>query len=320
MLDLLPEEETSVANFVDQEQRVAFFGNGVSSLERLNATVGRLSRTSIAVSIDLKSGTVPEAFGGDVICIDAGNDPVGQDDPLLVKLALLDMVARQRGIGVVANAGPEMLDALAAIMMGPGVTLLCQATDSDWAVALALAEGRPVRLQQTSTEESVRLQRLSEEVQRMAGMLSELIEKRGDGYSGFREAAPGFRAPPDTYRSGPAPVVTAEDVRGIVRLRRMRERYFPPDLFADPAWDMLLDLMVARIEKSAIAVSSLCIAAAVPPTTALRWIKTMTENGMFVRVADPEDGRRVFIELAEPTAEAMMNYLAAAKAQGGLAV
>jgi hypothetical protein len=41
---------------------------------------------------------------------------------------------------------------------------------------------------------------------------------------------------------------------------------------------------------------------------------------MFVRVADPEDGRRVFIELAEPTAEAMMNYLSAAKAQGGLAV
>ncbi len=46
-----------------------------------------------------------------------------------------------------------------------------------------------------------------------------------------------------------------------------------------------------------VAVSSLCIAAAVPATTALRWIKALTDRGLFVRAADPQDGRRVYIEL-----------------------
>ena len=45
--------------------------------------------------------------------------------------------------------------------------------------------------------------------------------------------------------------------------------------------------------------SSLCIAAAVRPTTALRWIKAMTDQGLFERCADPEDGRRIFITLSQ---------------------
>jgi DNA-binding MarR family transcriptional regulator len=47
-----------------------------------------------------------------------------------------------------------------------------------------------------------------------------------------------------------------------------------------------------------VPVSSLCIAADVPPTTALRWLKTLVQQGLFVRRADPHDGRRVFVELA----------------------
>jgi DNA-binding MarR family transcriptional regulator len=76
---------------------------------------------------------------------------------------------------------------------------------------------------------------------------------------------------------------------------------------------MLLDLMAARVERQRVAVSSLCIAAAVPPTTALRWIKTLCDQGLFVRVADPEDGRRVFIELAPETAAMMEAYLKSAQ-------
>ena len=60
-----------------------------------------------------------------------------------------------------------------------------------------------------------------------------------------------------------------------------------------------------------MAVSSLCIAAAVPATTALRWIKALTDRGLFVRSADPEDGRRVYIELADETAHSLAAYLRA---------
>ena len=79
-------------------------------------------------------------------------------------------------------------------------------------------------------------------------------------------------------------------------------------MFADPAWDMLLDLLQAEIAQHRVPVSSLCIAAAVPATTALRWIKTMTDAGLFKRRADPHDGRRVFVELSSIASDAMHRY------------
>ena len=90
----------------------------------------------------------------------------------------------------------------------------------------------------------------------------------------------------------------------------MRSRYFPEELFADPAWDMLLDLLQAEIAHLRVPVSSLCIAAAVPATTALRWLKTMVSQGIFIRRADPHDGRRVFVELAPETSGALRRYFA----------
>ena len=104
--------------------------------------------------------------------------------------------------------------------------------------------------------------------------------------------------------------VEAALIRDMIRARRLRDELFGPGLFADPAWDILLDLTAARIEGRSVAVSSLCIAAAVPATTALRWIKQLTETGLLRRVADPDDGRRIFIELSDAAARRMMIYFA----------
>ena len=103
--------------------------------------------------------------------------------------------------------------------------------------------------------------------------------------------------------------ITSYFVRSIIRGRRARESYFPPDLFADPAWDILLDLTAARLEGRRICVSSLTVAAAVPATTALRWIKTMTESGILIRRPDPSDARRCFVDLSDDTFENMLAYL-----------
>ncbi|MGI4878726.1 MAG: winged helix DNA-binding protein, partial [Janthinobacterium lividum] len=118
------------------------------------------------------------------------------------------------------------------------------------------------------------------------------------------------------YADEPAPSsgkalveVSAEWIRSLIRMRRRRDRFLPPEIFGDPAWDMLLDLTAARLEVQAVSVSSLCIAAAVPTTTALRWIRNLCDAGLFERRGDPEDGRRAFIGLAAPTAAAMLNYL-----------
>ena len=106
------------------------------------------------------------------------------------------------------------------------------------------------------------------------------------------------------------PPVSADAVRSVIRARRLRGRFFEEDLFADPAWDMLLDLLQAEIAQLRVPVSSLCIAAAVPATTALRWLKAMTDKGIFVRRADPHDGRRVFVELSRDASVAIRRYFA----------
>ena len=71
---------------------------------------------------------------------------------------------------------------------------------------------------------------------------------------------------------------------------------------------MLLDLTQGAIAQVRVPVSSLCIAASVPATTALRWIKTLTNTGLLTRRADPHDGRRVFVEMAPATSHAMRRY------------
>jgi hypothetical protein len=65
---------------------------------------------------------------------------------------------------------------------------------------------------------------------------------------------------------------------------------------------MLLDLLQAEIAQHRVPVSSLCIAAAVPATTALRWIKTMTDVGLFKRRADPHDAAGCSLSFRLPPA------------------
>jgi hypothetical protein len=138
---------------------------------------------------------------------------------------------------------------------------------------------------------------LSNEVNRIAGTLARLsVEPEDAQQHGAQWTGPGQ--------------VSAERVRDVLRARRLRSRFFPDDLFADPAWDMLLDLFYAELAHHRVAVSSLCVAAAVPPTTALRWLNTLVKGGLVVRRGDPHDARRVFVELAPKASAALHRYFA----------
>lgn len=99
--------------------------------------------------------------------------------------------------------------------------------------------------------------------------------------------------------------ISDKEVRAILRLRRNRDRFFEGDLFADPAWDILLELYAAALGQFRVTVSNLCAGAAVPATTALRWINQLEKKGMIVRRSDPIDGRRHFLMLSEKALEAM---------------
>lgn len=102
--------------------------------------------------------------------------------------------------------------------------------------------------------------------------------------------------------------VTEQDVRALLKLRRNRDRFFDADIFADPAWDILLELYAAALGQLRVSVTSLCHAAAVPATTALRWINQLEEKGLIHRRDDPMDGRRHFLMLSHEGLGAMNAY------------
>jgi DNA-binding MarR family transcriptional regulator len=103
----------------------------------------------------------------------------------------------------------------------------------------------------------------------------------------------------------PGDSVTAQRVSAILKARRSRDRFFDRELFADPAWDMLLELYAADLSGYRLQISSLCIGAAVPATTALRWIKSLDQRGLLVRTADPKDARRFFVTLSDAARKRM---------------
>lgn len=107
-------------------------------------------------------------------------------------------------------------------------------------------------------------------------------------------------------------------IRALLRARHKRAQFFGPNLFGDPAWDILLELLAARLEGRQISVSSLCVAAAVPPTTALRWIRSMTDGGLLVRTADEDDGRRVYVKLSEHATSRLEDYFNSVAAEPGV--
>lgn len=88
-------------------------------------------------------------------------------------------------------------------------------------------------------------------------------------------------------------------LKHYLRARRRRQLVFPEGLLADPAWDILLDLYVARFEDREISISSSCLASCVPATTALRWLNTLEEKGLIFRRKDKFDGRRIYIRLSK---------------------
>ena len=106
-------------------------------------------------------------------------------------------------------------------------------------------------------------------------------------------------------------VIYAEMAREAYGTRRRRSRIFQNgELFGEPAWDILLDLYIAHVEKKAVSVSSACIGSAAPPTTGLRWLGVLAEQDLVMREHDPEDQRRVLVRLTESGLAAMDEYFA----------
>ncbi|MBU6269302.1 MAG: winged helix DNA-binding protein [Sphingomonadales bacterium] len=277
----------------------------------------RVTRTE---SLDALVDAEPRALG-DVVLVDC---PV-VDAPVMAALARLDLRAARTGALLIVSTALDALDAVFGCLDQSRPHILVAPSRADRLLALgrALAH-QPAAVRELSDADRTVLVRLSEQVS-MIGAQIEALKGRPatpddmpPGMERLAEPSGAFRFDPQLSPRGPQAVSgrapslpSAGFLRKIIRHRQLRARHLPAEIFADPAWDILLDLAAARMEKARVSVSSLCIASAVPPTTALRWIGQLTDAGLLCRQEDPADRRRAFIALTEAAVASLGRYFAA---------
>lgn len=100
-------------------------------------------------------------------------------------------------------------------------------------------------------------------------------------------------------------------VRAVQRARADRARVLDAKLFADPAWDILLELYASELEQKRISIIALCKASGVADTTGIRWLDALAKQDLVERRCDPFDARRVRVSLSRKGLEAMSGLFSA---------
>jgi FixJ family two-component response regulator len=101
----------------------------------------------------------------------------------------------------------------------------------------------------------------------------------------------------------------AEYIRELLKKESRRRRIGGVDVFGDPAWEMLLDLMLAKIEGRRVPVSSACIASGAPMSTALRLVGRLVDEGVLCKQPDLTDRRRHFLTINNRFEGPLLEYL-----------
>ena len=106
----------------------------------------------------------------------------------------------------------------------------------------------------------------------------------------------------------------------IYRFRRVRDEVFGEGSFSDPRWDMLLDLFISAEKGRRVSVSSACIGAAAPATTALRHLSALVKEGLVERRRHEADARVVNVELTAEGWEKVRRVLLAWMPSGSISI
>jgi len=266
-----------------------------------------------------------------IVDLDAALVICNGDEPGLAHLLKqLDHMALKSQLQLSVITAMDGLDLVHGAIETPSATILCEPQPADVSATLTLMaqQARPFeRLSDVGRDSiDISIEKLSEDLNRLRQTIEVLVQDRLPQHTPIADLPPSggaeesaFHSPRRDFGGFSAPemqekvIVSAQQVRAVLRMRRLRDQIVSADLFADPAWDILLDLMAAHLEGVRVSVSSLCIAASVPPTTALRWIRQLTEKGLLERNADPSDGRRIFIALSPEGVDAVNRWFAASR-------
>lgn len=98
-------------------------------------------------------------------------------------------------------------------------------------------------------------------------------------------------------------------IREQLRREAKRREIGGGELFGDPTWAMLLDLLLAKIEGRRISVSSACIASGAPMSTALRLVRRLVGEEVLCRLPDEHDRRRHFLVINPKFEQPLLDYI-----------
>lgn len=94
----------------------------------------------------------------------------------------------------------------------------------------------------------------------------------------------------------------------IKEVRAARSLVFAPELFGEPAWDLLLALYIAEGDQFRLKVTAASNISNVPETTALRWLSSLHELGLLEYKLNPTDARSRYVALSD-AGVAMMDQM-----------
>ena len=91
--------------------------------------------------------------------------------------------------------------------------------------------------------------------------------------------------------------------------RDLRRKTFDPNLFGEPAWDILLSLYIIDGDRRRLNARELSKHANLASTTALRWLDYLEEQELIARKTSKFDRRVIYVELSHKGRSAMDHYL-----------
>lgn len=146
----------------------------------------------------------------------------------------------------------------------------------------------------TRPRSDISLWNLQENLARLADELAEAARKYDAAASIDTVATPSLEA-----------MSPREYFVSLLDLRRMRERYFGSELFGEPAWDIMLDLMIARIDGREIRGSNIKPHGDAPDIVTKHYIQALAEAQLIDIFVNPDDVDDPSLSLSSEAARRM---------------
>jgi CheY-like chemotaxis protein/DNA-binding MarR family transcriptional regulator len=166
----------------------------------------------------------------------------------------------------------------------------------------ALTRAESIRTVRATTGDSPGAREL-QQIADTAKALAEDMRRTIEHDTGRREGGPAAPAPARPEET------SLRTLKLLQKLQEARSSIFGEAVMPEPAWEMLAELMRARLAGQHLSVTSLALSSKSPMTTALRRIEDLIQGGLAARMPDPADRRRTYVELTPEGMARMQLFL-----------